>query len=112
LRDGKIDVLTLSPLNLPDEGMENFASLALEHNPKIRVTAQESWLPFDAYNPANPLQARKVDHNAPTGASLRKLHEPYFKEMIAILQSSISAARWGCQCRPCSRETRMPTPKN
>src|SRR5207302_634295 len=44
-------------------------------------TVQEFWLPYDAYDPATPLKNRKVDHNAPTGESLRKLHEPYFKSM-------------------------------
>src|SRR5207248_7409279 len=27
------------------------------------------------------LKGRKVDHDAPTGESLRKLHEPYFKSI-------------------------------
>src|SRR5579859_2641556 len=50
LRDGKVDVLTLSPIHLPDPGIENFAKLALEGNPNIRVTVQEFWLPFDIYD--------------------------------------------------------------
>src|SRR5205807_10354116 len=81
LRSGNVDVLTLSPIYLPDEGIENFARLALEHNPKVRVTVQEFWLPYDEYDPANPLKGRKVDHDAPTGDTLRKMHEPYFKSM-------------------------------
>jgi hypothetical protein len=81
LRGGKVDVLTLAPIYLPDEGIENFAKLALENNPKIRITVQEFWLPFDVYDTKNPLKGRKVDHNAPTAAELRKLHEEYFKSM-------------------------------
>ena len=81
LKTGKVDVLTLSPIYLPDEGIENFAKLALEHNPKVRVTVQEFWLPYDIYDPKTPLSGRKVDHNAPTAAELRKMHEPYFKSM-------------------------------
>jgi hypothetical protein len=81
LRAGKVDVLTLSPIHLPDEGIEKFAQLALEHNPKIRITVQEFWLPYDVYDPTTPLKPRKVDHNAPTAAELRKVHEPYFKSM-------------------------------
>ena len=50
LRTGKVDVLTLSPIHLPDEGIENFTKLALEHNPNVRVTVQEFWLPFDIYD--------------------------------------------------------------
>jgi hypothetical protein len=81
LRAGNVDVLTLSPIHLPDEGIENFAKLAVEHNPKIRVTVQEFWLPFDIYDTTFKLRPKDVDHNAPTGAQLRKLHEPYFKSM-------------------------------
>jgi hypothetical protein len=81
LRAGKVDVLTLSPIYLPDEGIEKFAQLALEHNPKVRITVQELWLPYDVYDTASPLKPRKVDHDTATGAELRKQHEPYFKSM-------------------------------
>ncbi len=81
LGTGKVDVLTLSPIHLPDEGIENFTKLALEHNPKVRVTVQEFWLPFDIYDTTFKQRPRKVDHNAPTGEELRSLHAPYFKSM-------------------------------
>ncbi|HYT88236.1 MAG TPA: hypothetical protein VEL76_05920 [Gemmataceae bacterium] len=81
LREGKVDVLTLSPIHLPDEGIENFVKLAVEHNPKIRVTVQEFWLPFDIYDTTFKIRLKKVDHNALTGPELRKLHEPYFNSM-------------------------------
>jgi hypothetical protein len=50
LTAGKVDVLTLSPIWLPDEGIGNFAKLAFEHNPNVRVTVQEYWLPADRYD--------------------------------------------------------------
>jgi len=81
LRSGKVDVLTLSPIHLPDEGIEKFAALALEHNPNAWITVQEFWLPFDIYDTTFKERPPKVDHNAPTGAELRKLHEPYFQGM-------------------------------
>lgn len=81
LRSGKVDVLTLSPIHLPDDGIEKFARLAVEHNPKVRVTVQEFWLPFDIYDTTFTQRPKKVDHNAPSVAELRKLHEPYFKSM-------------------------------
>ena len=78
LRAGKVDVLTLSPIWLPDEGIEKFATLALEHNPNIRVTVQEYWLPNDEYVPVYPLQTRKkVDHNATNLAELQKNQTRY-----------------------------------
>jgi hypothetical protein len=81
LRSGKVDVLTLSPIHLPDPGIENFAKLALEHNPDIRVTVQEFWLPFDIYDVTFKERPKTVDHNALTGSDLRKLHAPYFQSM-------------------------------
>ena len=78
LRDGKVDVLTLSPIWLPDEGIDNFAKLAVEHNPNIRITVQEYWLPNDEYHPVYPLDTRKkVDHNATTIPALQKAQDEY-----------------------------------
>src|SRR3569833_2153161 len=40
LKEGKIDVLTLSPIWLPDPGSENFVRRGLKHNPDMRITVQ------------------------------------------------------------------------
>jgi hypothetical protein len=80
LKTGKVDVLTLSPIFLPDEGIENFTKLALEHNEDIRIVVQPIWLRWDVYEPTMKRPA-KVDHNAITGEELRKRHEPYFKSI-------------------------------
>ena len=80
LKTGKVDVFTLSPIYLPDEGIANFAQLALEHNPGIRITVQEFWLPHDVYDPSRK-KAEKPDRDAMTGEELRKRHEPYFKSV-------------------------------
>ena len=79
LATGKVDVLTLSPIYPPDPGIEKFIALGLKHNPKIRLTIQENWLPFDLYDTTFSKRPKTVDHNAPTADELRKLHEPYFK---------------------------------
>jgi hypothetical protein len=78
LKTGKVDVFTMSPIHLPDEGIENFVKLAVENNPKVRVLVQENWLPFDIYDVTFKDRPKKVDHNAATGESLRNLHAPYF----------------------------------
>jgi hypothetical protein len=80
LRIGKVDVLTLSPIFLPDAGIENFTQLALEHNPDIRVIVQPIWLRWDIYEPTTK-RPDKVDHNAITGEELRKRHEVHFQKM-------------------------------
>lgn len=82
LTAGEVDVLTLSPIWLPDAGIENFAKLAVEHNPKVRVLVQEFWLPNDTYEPIYPLDTRKkVDHNATDLAALRKANAAYCQDI-------------------------------
>lgn len=87
LQSGEIDVLTLSPIHLPDEGIEKFARLAFEHNPNVRVTIQEFWLPFDLYDVTFKQRPAKVDHNAMTIERLRELHAPYFRSMDEHVES-------------------------
>ncbi|MGV3662498.1 MAG: hypothetical protein ACO1TE_20100 [Prosthecobacter sp.] len=84
LKEGKVDVLTLSPIWLPDEGIENFAKLAVQHNPDIRVTVQEYWLPNDEYVPVYPLQTKKkVDHNAADIPELTEANTHYENDIEA-----------------------------
>jgi hypothetical protein len=85
LKTGNVDVLTLSPIFLPDPGIENFTKLALEHNKDIRILVQPIWLRWDIYEPTTKIPA-KVDHNAITGPQLRKLHEVYFRDMDAHIR--------------------------
>ena len=80
LKTGKVDVLTLSPIFLPDPGIENFTTLALEHNKEIRVIVQPIWLRWDIYEPTTKRPA-KVNHNAITGEELRKRHAEHFQKM-------------------------------
>ena len=79
---GGVDVLTLSPIWLPDEGIENFARLGLEHNPAIRICVQEFWLPNDEYVPVYPLAAYKeVDHDATDLDVLREHQGRYLRDL-------------------------------
>src|SRR3984957_5634407 len=80
LKTGKVDVLTLPPIFLPDPGIENFPKLALEYNKDIRIVVHPIWLRWDIYEPTTK-RPDKVDHNAITGEELRQRHEVYFKEM-------------------------------
>ena len=100
LMAGNVDVLTMSPKWRADEGIAKFAALALAHNPNIRITVQEFWMPLDELqdfgdigrtlrtwkDPKPDPDPRKENRNTshfdvPTGMQLRKLHEPYFKNM-------------------------------
>lgn len=85
LKTGKVDVLTLSPIFLPDAGIENFTRLAVENNKDIRIIVQPIWLRADIYEPTMKRPA-KVDHNAITIEELRERHAVYFKEMDAHIR--------------------------
>ena len=43
LENGNVDVLTMSPIQFPDQGIDNFVRLGLEHNPDMKFTVQLSW---------------------------------------------------------------------
>jgi hypothetical protein len=82
LRAGKVDVLTLSPIWLPDEGIDRFVELGAKYNPNMRVTVQEYWLPNDTYEPIYPLDVRKgVNHNATDLKDLREKQTHYLHDL-------------------------------
>lgn len=84
LTTGEVDVLTLSPIYLPDDGIANLTELALAHHPGIRILIQEFWLPYDVFDKNYKKQRpAPVDRNARTGEELRKISAPYFAEMDA-----------------------------
>jgi hypothetical protein len=80
LEAGKADLFTMAPTFLPDPGIENFTKLGLEHNPKLRLTLQQNWVPFE--DPVIWLSKNKpksIDRDGITLAQLRAKHDPYFK---------------------------------
>lgn len=82
LKEGNVDVLTLSPIYHPDEGIDNFVKFGLEHNPNLRVTVQASWLAFDVYDPDyQKKRPEKVDRNARTVEEMKALHAKYAETM-------------------------------
>jgi len=89
---GKVDVLTLACMLHPDDGIEKFTRLAYEHNPNIRVTIQEFWIPGDIFEWPLPNGKSVLDFDASTVDSLKALHAPYFKEMddyVAALNAKL-----------------------
>ncbi|MFA7235196.1 MAG: hypothetical protein WC076_13915 [Terrimicrobiaceae bacterium] len=81
-------MLTLSPIWMPDDGIEKFAVLGLAHNPNLRVTVQEFWVPNDTYEPKYPLDTRKqptVDHDKTDLAALKKAQDAYDHDVEACV---------------------------
>jgi hypothetical protein len=50
LKAGEVDVFVMSPIQFPDEGVENFVKLGLEHNPTMRFLVQITWGAADIDN--------------------------------------------------------------
>jgi hypothetical protein len=88
LKEGGADVLTLAPIWLPEDGIEKFVKLGLEHNPNLRIMVQEFWLPNDEYHPVYPLETRKgCDHNATKIEALTKAQSEYDRDLGALVRS-------------------------
>jgi hypothetical protein len=68
---GDVDVLTLSCMSEPDRGIEQFAQLAFAHNPNVRVTVQEIWLPQDTW----PFEYSKHLYKSPEDFNTADLNE-------------------------------------
>lgn len=102
VESGELDVLTLGGMHTPDDGIDKFTEAGLAKNPKLIVTYQEFWLPFDRLD--YPLMKKNFfgdltkslrtwedatdtkktpkdtsNFNIPTADQLDKLHQPYFE---------------------------------
>jgi hypothetical protein len=81
LESGNLDVLTMAPLYLPDDGIENFVRLASEKSPKIRVLIQEFWLPFDVYVNFRNEKVPAPDREVFDAKKLQDEHDRYFHDI-------------------------------
>lgn len=89
LREGRVDVLTLSPhLLLPDEGIDNFTKLGLEKNPKLRVLVQASWPARDG---VLDTEFTNEMRDQATPESLRKMHEGFQSTWLKPLEKQVAA---------------------
>ena len=88
LREGRVDVLTLSPhLLLPDEGIDQFTKLGLEKNSKLRVLVQASWPARDGQSGGFKNAAR----DAATVESLRQMRDSHRGGWLKELEAQVSA---------------------
>lgn len=97
LEAGKADLFTMAPTFLPDPGIENFTKLGLEHNPKLRLTLQQNWVPYeDPQLWLSRERPKSIDRDSATSAQLRAKHEPYFKlieDHVRELNTRIPSAK-------------------
>lgn len=81
LESGNLDVLTIAPLFLPDDGIENFVRLASEKSPHIRVLVQEFWLPFDIYVNFRKEKPAPPNRDEFDAKKLEDEHNKYFHDI-------------------------------
>ncbi len=87
LREGRVDVLTLSPHRLlPDEGIDNFVKLGLEKNPNLRVLVQASW---PAYDGEDPQAFQNEQRNTATVESLREMRAQHRARWLNDLEKQV-----------------------
>ncbi len=87
LQSANLDVLTMAPLFLPDEGIENFVRLASEKSPQIRVLVQEFWLPFDANINFRKEKPPMPDREVFDAKKLQEDHDKYFHDIDELVKS-------------------------
>lgn len=81
LESGNLDVLTMAPLFLPDEGIDNFVKLAAEKSRHIRILVQEFWLPFDVNKNFKKEKVPPPDRTTYDAKKLQAEHDQYFAEI-------------------------------
>ncbi|MGB8169976.1 MAG: hypothetical protein WCF18_20905 [Chthoniobacteraceae bacterium] len=87
LREGRVDVLTLSPhLLLPDPGIDNFTHLGLEKNPNLRIYVQASWPPRDG---VLDRQFHNAQRNEATVESLHQLRDAFRAQWVDGLEAQV-----------------------
>jgi hypothetical protein len=74
LKGGEVDVFVMSPISFPDEGVENFVKLGLEHNPNMRFLVQITWGGGDIDNQDFPKGAFGNVNREKTPEQLKQLY--------------------------------------
>ena len=74
LKAGEVDVFVMSPIQFPDEGVENFVKLGLEHNPNMRFLVQITWGGGDIDNQDFPRGAFGNVNREKTPDQLKQLY--------------------------------------
>ncbi len=79
LKTGEVYVFVMSPISFPDEGIENYITLGLEHNPNMRFIIQLSWGGGDIDNQDFPKGAFDNVDKEKTPDQLKGLNERNIK---------------------------------
>jgi hypothetical protein len=47
LKEGNVDVFVMSPMDMPDKGVEGFVTLGIQNNPHMKFYVQNNWAGFN-----------------------------------------------------------------
>lgn len=87
LAAGTADLFTMAMTTLPDPGIENFVKLGLEHNPKLRFTLQQNWVPYEDIEVWQAkVRPDVIERDSKTVAQLREKHDPYFRMLDTLVR--------------------------
>jgi hypothetical protein len=106
IRRGDLDVLTLSPnMQMPDEGIDRFVDLALQHRPNIRIFVQGSWMTWDGLGkdgiknaerdtrPVEEIRERTLRHMNEIRAQLQAVNKRVGREVCRLVPVGIGVVR-------------------
>jgi hypothetical protein len=105
LQTGKVDDFIMSPMDMPDTGVDNFVALGLENNPKMRFFVQNNWAGFNndgqkarqsMMGPARPwdstteeqLKTLNTECEKAFEEQVKKINEKYGHPVIFIIPTS------------------------
>ena len=74
LKTGQVDVFVMSPIQFPDEGVENFVKFGLQLNPNMRFLVQITWGGGDIDNQDFPKGALAIVDREKTPDQLKQLY--------------------------------------
>jgi alpha-L-fucosidase 2 len=77
LKTGKVDDFVMSPMDLPDTGIDNFVKLGRENNPNMRFFLQNNWAGFNQDGQKarqSMMSGRPVNWDATTVEQLKTLN--------------------------------------
>jgi hypothetical protein len=74
VKAGEVDVFVMSPIQFPDEGVENFVKFGLEHNSNMRFLVQITWGSADIDNQDFPKGAFAIVDREKTPDQLKQLY--------------------------------------
>jgi len=103
LQTGKVDDFIMSPMDMPDNGVDNFVALGLENNPKMRFFLQNNWAGFNndgqkarqmkmgpAWDATTEEQLKTLNTECENAfeAQAKKINEKYGHPVIFIIPTS------------------------